>query len=89
MTKHYHLTQEQALELAKIIEKQTEDLCVYEHGLITFYSPDGLKAIINAALDKVLGEPVGEVVGEGNNFAYVLNKRLPKDTKLYAPKELT
>jgi hypothetical protein len=82
MTKLYHLTQEQALSIRNTLVKT---------GVINALTLpiQDTTNIINAALDKVLGEPVGEVVGEGNNFAYVLNKRLPKDTKLYAPKELT
>lgn len=57
MTKDYHLTQEQALEIAKQTLNQRT---------LNFALKSELQAYVNAALDKVLGEPVGEVVNLNN-----------------------
>lgn len=85
----YHITQEQALEIAN--EKGLAwtdnfgDLHIQEHDF---------QAFVNAVLDKVLCEPVGEVsLGmrgqNGEELTYVhLYTELPAGTKLYAPKEL-
>lgn len=81
----YHLAQEQALEIAK----QTLTLPTYTNAL-----KSELQAYVNAALDKVLGGPVAEVIGLSKDekihsldWDYEHIKNLRVGTKLYAPKE--
>jgi hypothetical protein len=77
----YHLTQEQALEIVENAFKTVETKDPYSQG-------EYLQCIINAALDKVLGEPVAFIDGKdvilANEGLYLGN-----DTLLYAPKGLT
>jgi aconitase B len=80
MTKPYHITPEQALELLKNLDG---NLSVAEK----------IHALVNAALDKVLGEPVGEVEVRKqrilvDTFQQVTTPIADGRHKLYAPKEL-
>jgi hypothetical protein len=92
MTKTYHLTQEQAEAIAEKVGMQYTHS---EEGVIRDGNPEQWTDLINAALDEVLGEPVGvikdEMRGEdGAELHYaLLFKHLPLDTKLYAPKGMT
>ena len=86
MTKHYHITREQALEIAKRLS------VVSDEG---FIDSDYLEEIINAALDKVLGEPVAYEYFDENADYHLTNEEPPEYvtatnlTPLYAPKGLT
>lgn len=93
MTKPYHITQEQALEIAKQTLNQRT---------LSFALKSELQSYVNAALDKVLGEPVGEIVFHGPPMRCQTTTipaiktvsmfenwdKQPIGTKLYAPKEL-
>ena len=99
MTKDYHITQEEAERLAKDC-----GALIYTFGgspfsgtvfSFEFRSPEQLQAYINTALDKVLGEPVGEVyrnetgqisMKKPNGSQFDISEHV--GTKLYAPKEL-
>jgi len=91
MTKDYHLTQEQAEAIAKDVESKS----LTPLALVRIASPRELQALANAALDKVLGEPVAEVrMRNAEWFGYItLNSvakhKLECGDKLYAPKGLT
>ena len=83
--KSYHLTQEQASEIAK----QTLTLPTYTNAL-----KGELQAFANAVLDQVLGEPVGEFIEASDEesfgtVAWLLCNSEPLKTgdKLYAPIE--
>lgn len=85
MAKHYHITQEQASEIAK----QTLTLPTYTNAL-----KSELQAFANAVLDQVLGEPfgiwhVGETEDESDFYLYedAGDVSCDKCIKLYAPKE--
>jgi len=52
MTRHYHITPEQADALALKVSPECKYVSAYE------LYPETLTAIINAALDEILGEPV-------------------------------
>lgn len=56
--KSYHLTQEQALEIASDLELAGLDITVWESGYVEFENKEALQSFVNAALDQVLGEPV-------------------------------
>lgn len=81
MTKHYHLTQEQALAIWLEAER-------------TIVSGSLVQAAINAALDKVLGEPVAwSEAGREHNVIANLVKQTNKNDwvkpytlALYAPR---
>jgi hypothetical protein len=84
MTKDYHLTQEQVLEIAQ--------------GRFCIDDADGylLTNIVNAALDKVLGEPVGKVADIAPDrfpplHDFIFNapaEAFQLGTKLYAPRRV-
>ena len=80
MTKDYHLTPEQTLRIWEdTIRNLKGDEDIYQ-------------AFVNAALDRVLGEPVGGICLKGQNdypMATFNTTDLPVGTILYAPKELT
>ena len=76
----YHITQEQAAQIA--VEN-------FNCSAILHIPSKVLQAYANAVLDKVLGEPVGETQSnDGLSYALFENASLPAGTKLYAPKEL-
>jgi hypothetical protein len=88
MTKPYHLTQEQAGEIACDLARKGINVIRYKDGGLTPDWDKDLASLINAALDKVLGEPVAFIDGKdvilANEGLYLGN-----DTLLYAPKGLT
>lgn len=83
---NYHITQEQLRKLATEIDVAGANVTVFENGDIGVFGTKGLLQIVNSALDKVLGEPVGET-----QHLHELNdewvSKLSVGTKLYAPKE--
>ena len=87
MTKDYHLTREAVRKLA--IEA---GFTMGRHDSPAFL--DMLNALVNAALDKVLGEPVGEVEVRKqrilvDTFQQVTSPIADGRHKLYAQKEPT
>ena len=56
MTKPYHITPEQALELAKNLQSQGFMITVSEEDFVDFHDAEELAAFANAVLDEVLGE---------------------------------
>jgi hypothetical protein len=82
MTKPYHITPEQADALALKVSPECKYVSAYE------LYPESLTAIINAALDEVLGEPVAEITENilwGKDIRWLVD--LPVvGTKLYAPR---
>jgi hypothetical protein len=98
MNKPYHLTQEQALEIAKEMDNHGFALTAYSDGSVEFHSAHVLAEYLNAALDKVLGEPVGyvreyavEFIAKQSPNYTVINaeSQANTDIALYAPKGLT
>lgn len=90
--KSYHLTQEQALEIASNLELAELDITVWIDGHLEFETKAALQAFANAVLDQVLGEPVGvtgEMPGTSGSFTMAAFKSVdvPNNTKLYTPKE--
>lgn len=88
--KSYHLTQEQALEIVNKVRPE----CKYA-GSLELY-PQSLTDIINAALDQVLGEPVGDLIISNVEDELLFTQRWHRESigslpdgehKLYAPKE--
>lgn len=53
---NYHITPEQALEIAKILQSHGFRITVSEEGAIDFHDAVALAAYSDAVLDKVLGE---------------------------------
>lgn len=88
--KSYHLTQEQALEIAR-----SAGLSPIMQGLSDSVAKPLLKDFANAVLDQVLGEPVAWAEkGRENNVIADLMKQTNKNdwvkpytVALYAPKE--
>lgn len=83
----YHLTEMQTLDLSVKVDIQSATV----HGLSKIASTEQLQALVNAALDQVLGEPVGETVeipatNGGFTMAMFNGNDIPAGTKLYAPK---
>lgn len=98
MTKDYHITPEQALEIAKQCGMDIDLIDTTGEYVLTsrdsIYQSD-LQDIINAALDKVLGDPVGyvseyaiEVLAKKSQNHRVINadKQADSDIELYAPR---
>lgn len=88
--KSYHITPEHAL---KIFDEAGGILDIDDKCPLAVSATD-LTNTINLALDKVLGEPVAEVIGLSNDgkihsldWDYEHIKNLREGTKLYAPKE--
>lgn len=88
--KSYHLTQDEADALALKVRPE----CKYVNGY-ELYS-ESLTAIINAALDQVLGEPVGDLIISNAEDELLFTQRWHRESigslpdgehKLYAPKE--
>lgn len=83
--KSYHLTQEQALEIAKL--KGVEQMFSDDVYLAT---ASEITALVNAVLDQVLGEPVAyrwyESKWEEYRYSAEPNKHRACEA-LYAPKE--
>lgn len=52
----YHLTQEQALELASNLELAGLDITVWTSGCVTFDTKAALQDFANAVLDQILGK---------------------------------
>jgi len=93
MTKPYHITQEQALEIASNLELAGLDITVWTDGYVEFETKTALQSFANAVLDQVLGEPVGEAVempatNGGFTMATFNGNDIPAGTKLYAPNGL-
>lgn len=91
---NYHITQERATELFEPIAKPIKTVVALRET-IHFVTDEQLQAYANAVLDKVLGEPVGEIIGDrwkSMQFLASMKRsdvnKLPPGTKLYAPKEL-
>lgn len=92
----YHLTPEQALEIASNLELDGCDITVWENGYVEFENKESLQAFANAVLEQVLGEPVAWAEnGRENNVIADLVKQTNKNdwvkpytVALYAPKEL-
>lgn len=57
--KSYHLTQEQVSEIASKLELAGLDITAWENGYVEFETKEALQLFVNAVLDQVLGEPVG------------------------------
>jgi len=94
MTKDYHITPEEALEIAKKLQSQGFMITVSEEDFVDFHDAEELAAFANAALDEVLGEPVGEVEVRKqrilvDTFQQVTTPIADGRHKLYAPKEPT
>lgn len=92
--KSYHLTQEQALEIASKLELDGCDITTWENGYIEFETKTALQSFANAVLDQVLGEPfgiwhAGETEDESDFYLYedAGDVSCDKCIKLYAPKE--
>lgn len=89
---NYHLTPEQAFEMACDLDLAGLDITVWENGYVEFETKKALQSFANAVLDRVLGGPVAEVEVRKNR---ILTDTLMQATtpisdgrrKLYAPKE--
>lgn len=86
----YHLTQEQALEIASDLEIDGCDITVWENGYVEFENKTALQSFANAVLDRVLGEPVAYRWYESkfDDYRYAENPLKDRACEvLYAPKE--
>jgi hypothetical protein len=88
MTKPYHLTKKQAVAITKDCD-HSKILTV--NGNLYQFTECQLKAYANAALDKVLGEPIAHVTfnSRTTEIAYIQYDPEPDLTALYAPKGST